>query len=272
MEHVALQGAEVPALGLGTWELSGAACRDAVETALDAGYRHIDTAQSYRNEQAVGEGIDAADVDREDVFLVTKVLPTDAGAEAFEAAVERSLDRLQTSYVDLALLHWPSPLTSFQSTANGMAAVVDRGLARHVGVSNFRKRRLERARAVSPVPLLADQVQFHPYYTQRSLLNYCQQEDVLLTAYSPLARGEVLNDDALQTVGERYGKSAAQVALRWATQHRNVATIPRSSSRTHIEANIDIFDFKLDRTEIDRITQPSYLKTGLAWARSALDL
>lgn len=270
MESVSVQGAEIPSLGLGTWGSDGESCREAVEMALECGYRHIDTAQSYGNEHAVGAAIRAADVDREDIFLTTKVMPTDAGDGPFQTTVRESLDRLDTSYVDLVLLHWPAIGTPFRETARGMADVLDQGLARHVGVSNFRRRRLERARAVSPVPLLTDQVQFHPFYPHSDLLRYCQDEDLLLTAYSPLCHGGVIEEPVLANIGERYGKSAAQVALRWATQHRNVAAIPKASSRDHIEANIDIFDFKLDEAEIDRITRPSYLQTGISWVKGVL--
>jgi 2,5-diketo-D-gluconate reductase B len=270
METASIQGVEIPTLGLGTWGSDGGTCRQAVEWALACGYRHIDTAQSYRNERDVGAAIRAADVDREDIFLTTKIMPSNAGDGPFQAAVHDSLDRLDTSYVDLVLLHWPAIGTPFRETARGMADVLDQGLARHVGVSNFRRRRLERARAVSPVPLLADQVQFHPFYPHRELLRFCQDEDVLLTAYSPLCHGGVIDDAILSEIGSRYGKSAPQIALRWATQHRNVAAIPKVSSQEHIEANIDIFDFKLSETEIDRITRPSYLRTGISWVKGTL--
>lgn len=270
MEYVTVQGVEVPALGLGTWGQDGEDCRETVETALDLGYRHLDTAQSYGNERAVGEAMQNAPVDREDIFLTTKIMPTAAGDGDFQSAVRESLDTLDTAYLDLVLLHWPSVTTSFGETARAMADVIDTGLARHVGVSNFRRWRLKRARRVSPVPLLTDQVQFHPYYPHRSLLKYCQGEDVMLTAYSPLARGGVVNDDVLTEVGRRYGKSAAQIALRWATQHHKVAAIPKSTSRSHLADNIDIFDFRLDQSEIDRVTQGSYLRTGMAWVKDQL--
>lgn len=268
MEHVSVQGAEVPAIGLGTWGLEGEQCRETVETALELGYRHIDTAQAYGNERAVGEAIRDAGVDREDIFLTTKIQPGHAGDGDFQHAVEESLERLDTAYLDLVLLHWPNMLTPFSETARAMADVLDDGAARHVGVSNFRRRRLRRARSVSPVPLLADQVQFHPYYPHRKLLSYCQSEDVLLTAYSPLARGGILGDDELRELAQRYEVTPAQIALRWAIQHRNVAAIPKSTSPDHLAQNIDIFDFGLSQAEMDRVTQPSYLRTVLAWAKS----
>lgn len=270
MEHVTVQGAEVPALGLGTWGQQGEDCRETVEDALDIGYRHVDTARTYGNERAVGQAIANAAVDREDIFLTTKVMASAAGDGQFQSAVKESLETLGTAYLDLVLLHWPSVTTSFRETARAMADVVDSGLARHVGVSNFRRWRLKRARQVSAVPLLTDQVQFHPYYPHRSLLEYCQSEDVMLTAYSPLARGGILDDEVLRDIGTRYEKSVAQIALRWATQHRNVAAIPKSSSKMHLEENLDIFDFRLAQSEIDRIRQGSYLRTGMAWLKRGL--
>lgn len=267
MEEISVQGASVPALGIGTWRSGGETCQEAVRAALDVGYRHVDTAQAYGNERDVGVALREAAVDRDDVFLTTKIPPTKAGTEDFQDAVQASLDRLNVSTIDLVLLHWPAPGTPFRDTARGMAAVLDEGLVRHVGVSNFSKRRLETARAVSPVPLLTDQVQFHPFYPQQELLRYCQDESLLLTGYSPLGHGGVLQDELLQRIGRRYEKSPAQVALRWATQHQNVAVIPKASSREHVEENLDIFDFRLDRDEIDRIRRPSYLRTGLSWLR-----
>lgn len=272
MEPISVQGTSVPAVGIGTWRSEGKTCREAVKAALEIGYRHVDTAQTYGNERAVGAGIREAPVDREDVFVTTKIPPNKAGEKAFREAVQASLDRLNLDYVDLVLLHWPAPGTPFRETARGMAAVVDSDLARNVGVSNFRRRRLEIARAVSPVSLLTDQVQFHPFYPQRELLRYCQDEDLLLTGYSPLGHGGVLADDLLAQIGSRYDKSPAQVALRWATQHENVAVIPKASSREHVEENLNIFDFRLDRSEIERITRPSYLRTGIAWARGRLGI
>ncbi|MFC4359114.1 aldo/keto reductase [Halobium salinum] len=270
MEYATVQGVDVPKVGLGTWRMEGRECRETVETALDLGYRHVDTAQVYGNERQVGRAIAAADVDREDVFLTTKVNPRKAGYDDLLLSVGRSLERLETDYVDLLLLHWPNPLVDVGETMDAMAALVDRGAVRHVGVSNFGVRRLRKARKAASVPVFADQVQFHPYSPQRDLLRYCQREDVLLTAYSPLAQGSMLDDDVVADVAAQYDKSPAQVALRWATQHRNVAAIPKSTSRDHLAANLDIFDFKLTREEVDRITRPSRLKTGLTMVRGML--
>jgi len=282
MEYVTVQGEEVPALGLGTWRLTGQDCREAVETALELGYRHIDTAQAYGNERQVGEAIAASDVDREDVFVTTKL---GAGAREYDDAVratEESLAKLRTEYVDLLLIHWPNgrfPGSSIPMPGSGvphgetldaMNTLVDRGKVRHVGVSNFDVDLLDEARSLSEAPILTDQVQFHPYWDQSELLDYCAIHDVMLTAYSPLAHGGVLDDPELADVGRRYGKTAAQVALRWVIQHDNVCTIPKATSREHLEQNLDVFDFELTDAEMDRVAQPSKLRTLSGFVRARL--
>jgi diketogulonate reductase-like aldo/keto reductase len=262
MEYVTVGDDDVPTIGLGTWKLDGQTCYASVKTALSLGYRHVDTAQAYDNERHVGNAIADSDVDREDVFLTTKVRPDRYEPGDLTASVRDSLRRLDTDYVDLLLLHWPNPLADLDDTLRTMADLVDEDVVRHVGVSNFTKRRLEKAMARSPVPIATNQVQFHPYKPQRDLLKFCQDHDVMLTAYSPLAQGTVLDDDLLWAIGNRYDKTPAQVALRWATQHHGVTAIPRSRSRDHLEENIDVFDFKLDADEIERIARPSALKTA----------
>ncbi|MFB6218325.1 MAG: aldo/keto reductase [Halobacteriaceae archaeon] len=269
MEYVTRSGVEVPAVGLGTWQLGTAAAYDCVSTALEAGYRHVDTAQAYGNEAGVGRAIADSDVPREEIFLTTKVDGRNRSVEAIVASMEDSVDRLGTP-ADLALVHWPNPLASVETVMRGLNEARDRGLTRHVGVSNFGVERLDRARAASDAPVLTDQVLFHPWWPQRELLRYCQDEGVVLTAYSPLGRGAAVGDDLLAKIGARYGKTAAQVAIRWATQHDGVAAIPKSSSRDHIEQNLAVFDFRLTREEHDSVTRPSYLKTGLAMVRGHL--
>jgi len=270
MEHVTVQGAEVPALGLGTWELTGEQCYETVSTALELGYRHVDTAQYYGNERQVGRAIADSNVDRDDVFLTTKIKPGDAAREDLLAAARESLDRLGTDYVDLLLLHWPNPLVDLEETLGAMATLREEGAIRHAGVSNFSKKRLKRARQVSPVPILTNQVGFHPHRPRRELLAYCQEYDTMLTAYSPLAHGGLIDEDVLRAIGTKYDKSAVQVALRWAIQHHNVATIPKATSREHLAANIDIFDFTLTGDEMNRITRPSLLKSGALFLKGRL--
>ncbi|GAB7093598.1 aldo/keto reductase [Halolamina litorea] len=253
MEHIDAGGARIPKLGLGTWQNEDQSCAGAVETALELGYRHIDTAQVYQNEVAVGNGIAAADVDREDVFLTTKVWRSNFHHDDVIESVEESLEKLDTDYVDLLLMHWPHKRVPVAETLGAMAELHDRGLVEHIGVSNFTAEQLRQAIRVSNVPIVANQVLYHPYYDQSDLLEVCREEDVALTAYSPLARGAVLDDDVLATIGERYDKSAPQVALRWLVQQEGVVAIPKASSREHLASNLAVFDFELSESEMARV-------------------
>lgn len=270
MEYVTRCGEAVPKIGLGTWEMGARTAYESVSTALELGYRHIDTAQYYENEQQVGDAIADASVEREAVFLTTKVKPTNRTVTDIVESTRASVERLGVDQVDLLLIHWPNPLANLETVMAGLNRARDDGLTRHIGVSNFGADRLDRAREYSDAPIFTNQVLFHPWWPQRELLAYCQEHGVVLTAYSPLANGGAVDDDLLWEIGERYGKTGPQVALRWATQHRNVVTIPMSTSRGHLRENLDIFDFMLTREDHDRVTNPSYLKTGLAMVRSQI--
>jgi diketogulonate reductase-like aldo/keto reductase len=264
MEYTESYGARVPKVGLGTWQLPGETCYETVSTALELGYRHIDTAQLYGNEEAVGRAIADAAVDREEVFLTTKVSPRNAGHDAVIRSTEESLDRLDTPYVDLLLLHWPNPLKSVSGTMRAMDTLVERGEVYHVGVSNFPQVLLERARDAAETPIVTNQVQFHPYKPQRGMLGYCQESEMFLTAYSPLARGIALDDDDVRRLAEQYDRTPAQVVLRWATQHRDVVVIPKSTDPDHLRENLELFDFKLTRSEVETLTKPSLRKVAAA--------
>ncbi|MFB6102151.1 MAG: aldo/keto reductase [Haloplanus sp.] len=280
-ETVTVRGVDVPAVGLGTWRLQGADCRRAVETALELGYRHVDTAQAYGNERQVGAAIGASTVDRDEVFLTTKLDGSNRTRNAVHRSVRESLDRLGTDYLDLLLIHWPNDrppfapvrlpgATPLTATLSAMHDLIDEGLVRHVGVSNFGIGRLDEARMDADAPILTDQVQFHPYWDQRDLLSYCRRNDVLLTAYSPLCHGGVLRDDVLARLGRTYGKSPAQVAIRWVVQHDGVCAIPKATSRDHLAANLDVFDFELTEAEMERIRRPSRLRTAVGFVRGRL--
>ncbi|QCS42550.1 aldo/keto reductase [Natrinema versiforme] len=247
---VIAQGAEVPALGLGTARMTGDDCRRAVETALAVGYRHVDTAQLYDNEAAVGRAIAESEVDREDVFVVTKVHPDNAAPADVRESTQASLERLELQTVDLLLLHGPSDEAPLAETIGAMNDLQRDGLVDHIGISNFGVDGLEDAIARSETPIITNQVEYHPFHRRDDLLAYCLENEVLLTAYSPLAEGDVVGDERLAAIGEPYGKSAAQVALRWLVQHPFVAAIPKAASREHIEANADIFDFELSPEEM----------------------
>jgi 2,5-diketo-D-gluconate reductase B len=250
---VSAGGARIPRLGLGTWQLSGQQCTQIVETALELGYRHIDTAQKYDNETAVGEGLAGADVDRAAVFLTTKVTMQNALHGDVVASVQASLDRLDVAYVDLLLVHAPHPKMSIETVLDSMATVRDDGLVRHLGVSNFSRALLHIAQERSDVQIVTDQVQFHPFWAQSSLLDVCAEHDVSLTAYSPLDRGRLLQNETLAAIGDRHEKTPAQVALRWLLQHEGVVVIPKTTDRAHLEENRAVFDFELSAAEMRRI-------------------
>jgi 2,5-diketo-D-gluconate reductase B len=280
-DTVTVGGVDVPAVGLGTWRLRGDDCRRAVETALALGYRHVDTAQAYGNERAVGAAIRSSAADRDDVFLTTKLDGDSRRHGTVHRSVRESLDRLGTDYLDCLLIHWPNgrppflPVSlpggpSLAETLTAMNELVDDGVVRHIGVSNFDIRLLDEARRLSDAPIFANQVQFHPYCDQRRLLSYCRRHDVLLTAYSPLCHGGVLHDDRLAAVVRRYDKTAAQVAIRWVIQHDGVRAVPKATSREHLAANRDVFDFELTDAEMERIRRPSTLRTFAGFARSRL--
>lgn len=260
--------ADIPALGVGTWQLTDADAYEAVTTALDVGYRHVDTAQVYDNEWAVGRAIADSDVPREDVFLTTKVDPFNRSREAIETSLTESLSRLGVDAVDLLLIHWPNPLADLRTVMETLSELQERGLTHHIGVSNFGADRLDRAREYASVPIAANQVLFHPFHPQRELLSYCQNHDVTLTAYSPLAEGSLIADTELAEIGTRYDATAAQVALRWATQHENVVAIPKSTSRDHLAENLASLEFTLSAADHDRITRPSLLRTAALGARA----
>lgn len=252
MIHIDLPGARVPALGIGTWQIEGEAAREAVEHALRVGYRHIDTAQMYGNERAVGEGLRAADTDRDEVFLTTKIGRDRLRYRDVLHAADESLRRLGTDYVDLLLIHWPNEGIELQETLDAFQEVQHRQKTKHIGVSNFPPAMLREALKIAP-GLVCDQVEYHPYLDQTELLGEVRERGLFLTAYSPLARGEVLGDAVIREIAEAHGKTPAQVVLRWLVQQERVAAIPKASGPEHREANIDVFDFALSDDEMARL-------------------
>lgn len=251
MEYQKIKGEKVPSLGLGTWRLSGKECVRAVERALVLGYRHIDTAQMYANEGEVGRGIQNSGVDREDVFLVTKVRTGNFSHDAVIRSTRESLKKLKTDRVDLLLMHWPNPSVPLEETLGAMTELQEEGSVKHAGVSNFPPSMVEEAARHATV--FCNQVEYHPYRAQDELLEQAGQMDYLLTAYSPVAKGAVAKDATLREIGEAYAKTPAQVALRWLIQQEKVAAIPKAASEEHLESNLDIFDFELSGEEMERI-------------------
>lgn len=227
---------ELPAPGLGTSGLEGEECVETVRAALEAGYRHVDTAQMYDNETEVGDALAAAEVDRESVFLATKVEPGSLGADDVLETARRSLDRLGVDRVDLLYVHWPIRAYEPASTLPAFDEAVDAGLTRNVGVSNFTPDLLREARDVLEAPLFAHQVECHPLLPQSELLAIAREADHHLVAYSPLAQGEILDHDVVASVADELGASPAQVALAWQLD-RGVVPIPKARG-DHVAENL----------------------------------
>jgi diketogulonate reductase-like aldo/keto reductase len=249
---VEANGARIPLLGLGTWDLRGRLCARAVEQALRIGYRHVDTAEMYDNEREVGEGLRGSGVERDEVFVTTKVWPTHFAPRDLERAVKESLDRLRLPNVDLLLLHWPNPQIPLSDTLGALCKVKQTGLARHIGISNFTVALIEEATRLSSEPLVCDQVEAHPFLDQTKIIAACKQHGMAVVAYSPIARGRVQNEALLARIGKAHGKTAAQVCLRWLVQ-QNIVVIPRTSKVERLSENAAIFDFTLSDAEMSEI-------------------
>jgi len=246
-------GATIPQLGFGTYLIDPADAAVAVRTALEIGYRHIDTAQMYDNEREVGEGLRSSGVKRDQVFLTTKIWPSHFAPHDLERSAKESLVRLRLTEVDLLLLHWPNPQVPLVETLGALGRVRQQGLARHIGVSNFTVALIEEAVALCSEPLVCDQVEYHPYLDQTKVREACARHGMALVAYSPVARGRIKSDRALQRIGERHRKTAAQICLRWLVQ-QGVAAIPRTSKLERLSENIEIFDFELSEADMQQIS------------------
>jgi 2,5-diketo-D-gluconate reductase B len=244
----------MPRLGLGTWQnTEGDQCAESVRTALEAGYRHIDTAQAYDNEESVGEGIAAADVDREDVFLATKIWISNLAHDDVLSTAEESLEKLGVDYVDLLYVHWPADEYDPEESLSAFDQLYEEGLIENVGVSNFQPRHLDEAREILDAPVFANQVEMHPLLPQDELVEYGREHDVNLVAYSPLARGEVFDVPEIQAVAEKHDASPAQVSLAWLIQRDGVAAIPKATSEEHIRDNWDAWNLDLDKEDVAKI-------------------
>jgi len=255
MQYKNIQGVPVPEIGLGTYKLHDRECENAVRMALEIGYRHIDTAQMYKNEREIGRAMSVSNVSREDIFLTTKIWHTNLESEDVLQTTEQSLRHLDTPYVDLLLIHWPNDQYDLRSTIEAMLVLRDQGKAMNIGVSNFPLHLLKEVNDEIRAPIFCNQVEFHPFLDQLDLLDYAIEKDILLTAYSPLAQGKVTEDKNLIEIAEKYGKNPTQISLRWLIEQENVAAIPKSSSREHLESNFDIFDFQLSDEDFKRIDQ-----------------
>jgi diketogulonate reductase-like aldo/keto reductase len=249
--RVLVDGNEIPLLGLGVWQVpEGRQCEDAVRWALEAGYRHIDTAQAYGNERSVGRALRDSGVPREEIFITTKFYPRRKDAEA---EAQRSLERLGVEHVDLYIIHWPQGGPTW--AWDGMQRARARGYARSIGVSNFSIGELDELLAVADTPPVVNQVQFSPFEYRRALLQGCEQRGVVIAAYSPLGTGRHLGDDRVRQIADRLGRTPAQVLVRWCLE-RDLVVLPKSTHRERIEQNAQVFNFTLsadDMTALDAL-------------------
>ena len=243
----------MPVLGLGTWENDDPAqCTESVANALDAGYRHVDTAQIYGNEAAVGEGIAASDVDRDEIFLASKVWIDNLSPADVASSTRESLDKLGVDAVDLMYVHWPAGEYEPEETLPAFAELRDDGLIDRIGVSNFEPEHLDAATDALGEAPFANQVEMHPLLRQEELREYADANDVELVAYSPLARGEILDDPAIVDIAEKHGVSAAQVSLAW-LRESGVTAIPKATGIDHIRDNLASVDLTLDDEDVEAI-------------------
>ena len=247
-------GASIPAIGLGTWRLRDEACSQAVVWGIEAGYRHVDTAAMYENEEAVGEGLRASGVPRDELFVTTKVWPSELRPGDLQRSAEASLKRLGLSHVDLFLIHWPNLEIPLKDSIGALNDVKRRGLARHIGVSNFSAKLLDEAVGLSAEPLVVNQCEYHPYLDQSRVQAACKRHGLAFTSYCPLGRGELPQNQVIQEIAARHGRSAGQILLRWHVQQPGTIAIPKSSNKDRIAQNIDIFDFALSEEEMARIS------------------
>lgn len=265
---VQANGAAIPAIGLGTWTLRGEDCVRAVSTALRTSYRHVDTAAAYGNEEAVGEGLRAGGVDRDAVFVTTKVWYEDIGPGDLERSAEASLKRLGLDRVDLLLIHWPNRDVPLRGSIAALCAAKRRGLTQHVGVSNFTTKLLDEAVAASSEPIVANQCEYHPRLDQSRLMAACRRHGVAFVSYAPLGRTEILRDDTVRAIAADRGRSPAQIVLRWHVQQGCVA-IPKSGDEGRIAENLAVFDFTLSEAEMARLSalaRPDGRMISPAWA------
>ncbi|MFZ4166570.1 aldo/keto reductase [Brevundimonas sp. NPDC058933] len=252
---VTASGVEIPLLGFGTWQLEADDARRMVREALRIGYRHIDTAWIYKNEKAVGDGIADAVAEgivaREDVFVTTKIWVEHFHRDALLRQAEESAISLGLT-PDLLLLHWPKPTPALEETIDALNAALEQGFTKHVGLSNFPSAQFREAAALSKAPLVTNQVEYHPYLSQKTLIETARELGSSITAWSPLAQGKIADDTVIGEIAKAHGKTHGQVTLRWIIQ-QGVIAIPRTAKEGRAAENFDIFDFDLSADEMARI-------------------
>lgn len=248
------KGIAIPAIGLGTFRAEGELCAEAVQWALDSGYRHIDTAAMYGNEQFVGEGIRASTVKRNEIFVTTKVWWTDIADGLLQAAAEASLKRLDLDHVDLLLIHWPNPAVPLRSSIDALCKVKRAGLAKAIGVSNFTVAMLDEAAALTTEPLSMLQAEYHPRLDQSKLRAAAARHGMLWTSYCPIGKGNVFDDPVVKDLAAKYDRPPSQIVLRWQVQQPGTVAIPKSVTPSRIRENIGVFDFALTDAEMAAIS------------------
>ena len=247
--------ANIPVLGLGTWQSTGQDCVDVVSQALKMGYEHIDTAQAYGNEKEVGQGIKQSGVSRDKFFLTTKIFPDDMKFEPEKliAAAKRSLADLDTDYVDLLLLHWPDDRVPLSETIPALCELQKQGLTRHIGVSNFNIANIIEAEKYADVPIVVNQVEFHPFIKQKTLQTFLNNHHILLEAYSPLARGDVFDNEIIKEIADKHNVTPAQISLAWILADKHRIAIPKTANPDHLQGNLDAINVQLSAAEIEKI-------------------
>jgi len=244
-------GTKMPYLGLGVFKTPNEEIKNAVKWAIDKGYRHIDTAAFYQNEDGLGQALKSISIERKDIFITSKVWNTDQGYDATIDAFNKSLSKLQTDYLDLYLVHWPVK-GKYKDTWKALETLYDEGRIRAIGVSNFMQHHLEDLMDSAKVMPMVNQIEFHPYLRQQDLLDFCKNNNIQFEAWSPLMQGKIFGIDVLKELAGKYEKTIAQVVLRWDLQ-KGVVTIPKSVKKERIESNADIFDFEISDEDMARI-------------------
>ena len=256
-------GVQIPGIGFGTWQAPGEVACASVKSALEAGYRHIDTAAIYRNEDSVGEAIKASGIDREEIFVTSKVWNKCRGYDMVMSAFDKTMTKLGLEYLDLYLIHWPAVAKHYDNwnevnldTWRGLTALYKEGRIKAIGVSNFLPHHLEALMQTEIAPMV-DQIEFHPGFMQTETVEFCKKNGILVEAWSPLGTGKMLTNETLMAIAAKYGKSVAQICIRWCLQHE-VLPLPKSVTPSRIAENADVFDFTISDEDMAAIDAMEY--------------